>query len=533
MHLSSRYLAPVLLAAFLLGVAPGLAQARPRPLTQKPLANSYRPDGKIMKVIKKLVPLRIRRTSLARKLQNRIKGIKPDLVVVSDLHIGEGKVGPDRKYSALEDFRVGKHFDKFASYLVSRQQRTGRKMEFVLAGDTMDFLKVRNPPEGKSWPTDRKDRDTAPNETVAVLKAERIVQAHPGFFASLGKLLQAGHKVVLLPGNHDQELHFKGVQQVLRRAMLDQAPGARSSQVKFNGWLHVVGKAMVEHGHRFDSINNMSSQLHPFTKVDGEIRLRSAAGSYMVSQVVNPMKESIQGFDHMKPGLRSAWEVGRHLPKALKRVGNLMGQMADHGGPPTSADSVDQQAGHHKALEQAFTRQMAREVGKNLKAQGKGSVGRAELMRRVREFDGLSAEPYMEQLDFKGGKIRRRLMLLKPSQLKRWTRYLTLNNTTDLGKEYAITKLGFDVHMSGHTHNPGVAQEVRGRRGTYQVDTGTWMPRKSGGTESQDGSLTYAEVRQDRRYTGVRLRRWAPDRGYPVAFPGSAGSQQSTVDSRQ
>ena len=211
-------------------------------------------------------------------------------------------------------------------------------------------------------------------------------------------------------------------------------------------------------------------------------------------------------------------------------MGDLMGQMADHGGPPTRADARVQTAGHLKAMDQAFTREMARQVRKNLKSQGKGAPGRSALMRLVRKFDGLAAEPYMEQLDFKGGKIRRRLSLLKPSQLQRWTRYLTLNNTTDQGKEFAITKLGMDVHVSGHTHLAAQKGEARNRRGTYQVDTGTWMPIKKGGKVDSEGSLTYAEVRQDKQYTGVRLRRWAPEKGYPVAYQ---EGRQSTVDSRQ
>lgn len=516
----TRYATLTLLVIFLLGAVPTQAQARP--LSMKPQVSSRVPNrgGKISRAFRKLVPLKIRRLKLVASLHNKIKGQKPDLLVLSDLHIGEGKVGPKREYSALEDFRVDKHFEKFTGYILKRQQRTGRKLELVLAGDTMDFLKIQTPPQGKQWPSDRKDRDTAPNEKIAVLKAQRIVQEHPRFFASLGKMLQAGHKVVLLPGNHDQELNFQGVQRVFRKAMQEHAPRAKSSQVKFNSWVHVLGKAMVEHGQRYDSINNLSNQLHPFISVDGDTRLRSAAGNYMVAHVVNPMKESIQGFDHMKPSLMSTLKVGWHLPKALSRMGHLAGQMADHGGPPTAADATVQKAGHNKALDQTFTREMARTMGKNLRVLGKGKVSRTELQARVREFDHLAAEPYMEQLDFKGGKLRRRLSLLKPSQLKRWTRYLTLNNTLEQGQDFAIKELGFDVHLSGHTHHGSVNRQDQGARSTYRVDTGTWTPHGAGKRVERGAVLTFAEVRQDKHNTGVRLRRWAPEKGYPVAFPG-------------
>ena len=483
-------------------------------------AKVVRGPGKISRALTRLVPLRIRRSRLVSKIRAKIRGQKPDLLVVSDLHLGEGKVGPKREYSALEDFRVDRHFEKFTGYILKRQQRTGRKLELVLAGDTMDFLKVATPPAGKQWPTERQDRDTAPNEKIAVLKAQRIVQEHPRFFASLGKLLKEGHKVVILPGNHDQELNFQGVQRVIRKAMLENAPGARASQVKFNSWTHVQGRAMVEHGQRYDSINNMSNQLHPFKTVNGDKRLRSPAGSYMVSHVVNPMKESIQGFDHMKPSFMSALKVGWHLPKALKRVSHLAGQMADHGGPPEGADARVQSAEHTRALNKTLTRDMSNTLAKNLKALGKGSVGKSELRARIKEFDGLSPQPYMEQLDFKGGKLRRRLSLLKPSQLKRWTSYLTLNNTLKDGQEFAFKEFGVDVHLSGHTHHPSVKSEDQGSRRTYRVDTGTWTPHGSSKKVQRGAELTFAEVRQDKHQTTVRLRRWAPEKHYPVAYPG-------------
>ncbi len=87
----------------LLGAAPIQVEARPR--TVKPrIAAKQLQRSKISRVLMKLIPRGIRHSKLVRGLQAKIRGLKPDLLVVSDFHLGEGKVGAKRDYSALEDF---------------------------------------------------------------------------------------------------------------------------------------------------------------------------------------------------------------------------------------------------------------------------------------------------------------------------------------------------------------------------------------------------------------------------------------------
>src|SRR5690348_13122263 len=110
--------------------------------------------------------------------------------VLSDLHWGEGK--------HLEDFARGREFVGFVDYVSAQGRKHGGCAELIINGDFIDFLRVA-PFGPHPW---RKATD----------KLERAYQAHEPEFRSLSRFIEAGHRLVILVGNHDFELFFPEVQ---------------------------------------------------------------------------------------------------------------------------------------------------------------------------------------------------------------------------------------------------------------------------------------------------------------------------------
>jgi hypothetical protein len=76
-----------------------------------------------------------------------------DLVVLSDLHAGEGRLSQTGQLSFMEDFRSEAEFVSLVDYLCKRQARAKRPLELFIAGDMGEFLNVLRPPDGKKWPS--------------------------------------------------------------------------------------------------------------------------------------------------------------------------------------------------------------------------------------------------------------------------------------------------------------------------------------------------------------------------------------------
>jgi UDP-2,3-diacylglucosamine pyrophosphatase LpxH len=150
-----------------------------------------------------------------------------------------------------------------------------------------------------------------------IKKLVDIVERDRSFFDALGRVLAAGHRLVLTLGNHDIELAFPAV-----RAALDEMIGAGPGtdfRFIFDGEAYVVGDALIEHGNRYDAFNvvnfNDLRQLRSIQSrrmaVPSKWEMDPPPGSFMVSRVINPIKESYRFIDLLKP------ETGAVIPILL------------------------------------------------------------------------------------------------------------------------------------------------------------------------------------------------------------------------
>ena len=182
-----------------------------------------------------------------------------DLVVISDLHLGRGRRPATKRWHRLETFLYDEDFRAFCRWLCREQAARGAPLALVLNGDTFDFLRIEpDPAPGARGPARR--FGPPPTGEGAARMAADILAGHPAFVEGLAAVLEAGHEVILLPGNHDLELQLDPVQAEVRRAvealLVEHGAAAALSRLRFEPWfLHEPGRIWIEHGCQYDPEN--------------------------------------------------------------------------------------------------------------------------------------------------------------------------------------------------------------------------------------------------------------------------------------
>jgi UDP-2,3-diacylglucosamine pyrophosphatase LpxH len=178
------------------------------------------------------------------------------IALVADLHMAAGDQDRFGEDDGLAD-TIGE--------LVSSASH--RLLRLVLLGDTFDFPAVALPGRRRATPATR--------PADAVEKLDRILAAHPGVVAALRGVVEAGHRIDVVAGNHDMELLFPAVQARLRRS-LGNGPG----ELVVHPWmLHVPGVLYAEHGEQHHDVNRFWWLGAEWP--DGDEPLRVPAGSYV------------------------------------------------------------------------------------------------------------------------------------------------------------------------------------------------------------------------------------------------------------
>ena len=154
------------------------------------------------------------------------------VLVFSDIEMGAGGPLDDFPQSDfLGELILGYNEGAFAELPV----------EVVFNGDTFDFLKVSY---REGYP-----RHITPE--VALGKAARVAAAHPGFFNAVRRFVEhekAPRRVHFIVGNHDPEIVFPEVQDLLR------AMAGGSPRITFPGFSTTIGRLRVEHGNQLDPL---------------------------------------------------------------------------------------------------------------------------------------------------------------------------------------------------------------------------------------------------------------------------------------
>jgi UDP-2,3-diacylglucosamine pyrophosphatase LpxH len=211
-------------------------------------------------------------------------------IIISDLHVGQND-----NFDIFASPGSNKHalFTDFLNWV--RQQSS--PIELVINGDFIDFLQLR------PW------NDLS--RGAALKKIENIVAKSPAVFTGLGAFLSnPSHRLKILPGNHDVELAYPEVGQVLRDAVLRSAPGAEDRfdlfgppsatrttyRPNINGVL-----VQIEHGNEGDPWNSLNYTTLFNDAETGTMNFSYPPGTKMVYDIMNGFKELLSFVDLLKP----------------------------------------------------------------------------------------------------------------------------------------------------------------------------------------------------------------------------------------
>ena len=213
--------------------------------------------------------------------------LEPDeqrLLVLSDVEMGAGGLEDDCPHS-----------EAIADFLLRYQQRhRGLPLNIVFNGDTFDFLKTSVDGVYPRYVSER----------LALLKLERIVAAHSGFFARMRRLLsEPDVTVTFVTGNHDFELVFPRVQMMLQEHL--------GPQVKFAGMTYEYGPVRIEHGSQGDALYRIDPE-RALIEHDGEMILNLPWAAVGVLDVMMPYHRQFYLLDR----IRSKQALFQMLPEA-------------------------------------------------------------------------------------------------------------------------------------------------------------------------------------------------------------------------
>jgi len=208
-------------------------------------------------------------------------------LVVSDLHLADVEDHADGwKRHKGSAWVIDDELDAMVASFEARVA-PGEAFTFVLNGDIFDFDLVTAIPSDPPWPIGPLEHRYGLDATApkSAWKLGRILDDHPRFVATLARLLAHGHRVVVTLGNHDRELWFPEVAEVLcarvRAAPVDGvAPDAPRRALELEPWFFLVhGEIYVEHGHQYDYYSSFRYNLEPIVERRGQVHIALSPGN--------------------------------------------------------------------------------------------------------------------------------------------------------------------------------------------------------------------------------------------------------------
>ncbi len=275
---------------------------------------------------------------------------QPDLIVLSDLHLGEGLRNDEPRYQPTEDFFHDLQFARFLDHLQRQYARQPDALKLVLNGDTFDFLTVTSVPDeeeaakrGFRISTTEAKFGLDPTPKKSIYKLDRIMAGHGTFFRALAGFVTAGFRVEILQGNHDMELYFPEVKERILAhlgAIEGSAPLAQiRERVRFHPWFYQEpGRIYIEHGNQYDANSSVRYLHHPVLPEskragNSEEVLDYPLGSIFVRFFYNrvrqldPYSPRMVSFDHYlafikRYNLFDVWRVYKdHYPHFIGALG--------------------------------------------------------------------------------------------------------------------------------------------------------------------------------------------------------------------
>ncbi len=213
-------------------------------------------------------------------------------IVISDLHLSDAE--PTHPTRPLwKKFRQKEYFidQSFQDFLIHMEKETnGEPIELVLNGDIFDFDSVMKLPKNPDYSIKNYEKKLGlnPMEAKSVFKIKTVLEDHSLWTKALSKFILNGHQVVFVIGNHDIELNWISVQEMIIQK-LDLPPEFKNN-VRFCEWFFIShGDTLIEHGHQYDPYCLALNPINPVIKKNGIFKMRLPFGNLANRFMINNM----------------------------------------------------------------------------------------------------------------------------------------------------------------------------------------------------------------------------------------------------
>lgn len=227
-------------------------------------------------------------------------------LIVSDLHLGLGKVLDDGRINLLEEFYFDEKFVEFLHYYTSSKYEE-YEIELILNGDILNMIQVDY----------RGHYLTVITENVSLEKCQRIVKGHPKFFQALKKFAESPKRsITYIVGNHDQGVLWPSV-----RAYLNETVG---TDIRYKNIVYFFDGVHIEHGHMHEAANRINPKKFFLKKNVAEPILNLPFGSYFFLELVMKIKQEYPHIDKIRPFDRMIrWALFNETRKTLRWIFGL------------------------------------------------------------------------------------------------------------------------------------------------------------------------------------------------------------------
>jgi len=427
-------------------------------------------------------------------------------IVVSDLHVGAGRVEDG---NVLEDFTVDEAFATFLQELRDESEAQRVEMELIVAGDMFEYLQVPHVDEFDPALRYPPELYLSSSASDSVRKTRFIIAGHPLVFRALKTFInpvEPRRWVTIIKGNHDVNLHWHSVQQMLREAV--GATGSHSHCFVFEERRIRRDGIWVEHGNQYtEKANRFDDFEEPHDpKRVGQLVL--PLGSRFVINFFNDVERERYWVDGVKPITALIWYMfALDFPFAVHALSALLREI-----PAFVRGNLSREA-----------RSVAGLDALNIITHDLSRVG--SLARRFRE-DNAFRQRFLAWVE----RCLTQVGLLEEGELSVDSTATALQRATHaqivVGRALEDVAVAKEVEENvrvvifGHTHSPTIRPLPRG--GVY-INTGTWTWRRDFTGETLetwrrfyehperyvvDRDLTYARIDYDGDEPVAKLLRY-------------------------
>ena len=210
-------------------------------------------------------------------------------LVISDFHMGKGRILDDGSVNLLEDFQIDHKFIEFLEYYSTGRYEKA-DVELIINGDFLNLLQVDY----------QEEFSTKITEKASIHKVVSIFKGHAKLFDALAVFAKVTKKkITYVMGNHDPGLLWQGVRDLLDKRL--------ECKVHYPGLSYRFDEIHIEHGCQFEAANRYKTNMFFLFRRIPEPVINLPWASQFVISVLNRLKMERIYIDKIKPFRAYLW----------------------------------------------------------------------------------------------------------------------------------------------------------------------------------------------------------------------------------